>query len=295
MTSFVQALVIGSFFSSFLFGSELRKDIVYGQAGDVRLLLDASIPEGGGPFPVAILIHGGGWSNGDKSGSETPGSGNDITPWFAPLQAAGFTYFSINYRHAPVHRWPACFEDVQTAIRWVKAHAADYKGDPRHIVLFGHSAGGQLACLAAIKAASDMQVQAVVGFAAVTDFEADVATRGGLSKSLQALYNLPPEGTPEALAILRESSPLQQIKAGLPPFLLVHGDADRTVPIQQSLDFQRQLRARGVACDLIVVPGAPHRLVGWETFDPTYADKVVAWLRRTLTVGQVPSPAASSP
>lgn len=273
----------------------LKSDIEYGRVGDERLLLDSFVPDGEGSFPVAILVHGGGWSSGDKAGSEKPGSGNDITPWFAPLQAARFTYFSINYRHAPLHRWPACYEDVQSAIRWVKAHAAEYHGDPKRIALFGHSAGGQLVCLAATRATDETRIQAVVGFAPVTDFIADTVNRGGLSKSLQDLFNLPKEPNPDSLALLHANSPLTHVKPGLPPFLLVHGDADVTVPLSMSKTFQAQLHAAGVRCDLMVIPQAPHRLVGWEEFDPSYFDRVLLWLRSTLGPGSsLPGNNASS-
>ncbi len=263
-------------------GAELRKDVEYGQAGGERLLLDASVPAGAGPFPVAILVHGGGWSGGDKAGSNHPGDGADISPWFAPLTAAGFTWFSINYRLAPQNRWPACLEDVQTAIRWVKVHAAEFKGDPRRIVLVGHSAGGHLVCLAAVLAADDTRVQAVVGFAPVTDFEQELPVRGGLSPSLQNLHNRPKEMTPGALALLRETSPINHVQAGLPPFLLLHGDGDKTVPLEQSRNFQAKLRASGVPCELLIIPGAPHGLLTWDKFDPDYAAKMTAWLQRTL-------------
>ena len=262
-------------------------DIEYGQAGGEKLLLDVSIPAGDGPFPVAILVHGGGWSNGDKSGSDKPGDTADVSPWFAPLTAGKFTWFSINYRCAPKNRWPACFEDVQTAIRWVKAHAATYKGDPQRIALFGHSAGGHLVCLAATLVDDSVRVQAVVGYAPVTNHEQDLPVRGGLSLSLQNLLNRPKENTPESLGLLREISPLNHVRPGLPPFLLIHGDADKTVPIQQSLDFQARLKAAGVSCDLVVIPGAPHGLSKWEQFSPDYATRMVDWLRKTL--GQPPS------
>jgi alpha-L-fucosidase 2 len=262
--------------------TELKKDIEYGRAGDVRLLLDASVPDGPGPFPVAILVHGGGWSNGDKAGSDKPGDSADITPWFEPLTAAHFTWFSLNYRLAPQHRWPACLEDVQTAIRWVKAHAAEFKGDPRRIALFGHSAGGHLVCLAAVLAAEDTRVQAVVGFAPVTNHEQDLPQRGGLSPSLQKLLDRPKEVTAESRAMLREISPLNHVRPGLPPFLLIHGDADKSVPLPQSLDFQAALRTTGNVCDLITIKGAPHRLLTWDQFDPGYRDRVIAWLRQHL-------------
>jgi len=262
--------------------AELKTNLAYGQAGGERLLLDASVPDGAGPFPIAILVHGGGWSHGDKAGSEKPGDSADISPWFAPLTAANFTWFSINYRLAPKNRWPACFEDVQTAIRWVKAHAAEFKGDPKRIALFGHSAGGHLVALAATEAADDTRVQAVVGFAAVTDHEQDLPQRGGLSTSLQNLLDRPKAVTPESLAVLRELSPINHVKSGLPPFLLIHGTADKSVPFQQSLNFQAKLKAAGVPCELIAIKDAPHSLVAWEAIDPSYKPKMIAWLRQTL-------------
>lgn len=262
-------------------GAVLLSNVEYGVAGGERLLLDASVPEGEGPFPVAILVHGGGWSRGDKR-SVPLGDSADVTPWFAPLTAAKFTWFSLNYRLAPQHRWPACFEDVQTAIRWVKAHAAEFKGDPTRIAIFGHSAGGHLAALAGVLGEGDTRVQAVVGFAPVTDFEFELPARGGLSTSLQNLHDQPKEVTPASLAILRETAPINHVKPGLPPFLLLHGDADKTVPYQTSLNFQAKLRANGVSCDLITIPGAPHGLLAWKKFAPDYPDRMIAWLRRTL-------------
>lgn len=257
-------------------------DLEYGQAGGEKLLLDVSVPAGAGPFPMAILVHGGGWSRGDKSGLDEPTKSGDITPWFAPLTAAKFTWFSINYRHAPKNRWPACFEDVQTAIRWVKAHATEFKGDPSRIALFGHSAGGHLVCLAATLADDSVRVQAVVGYAPVTNHEQDLPVRGGLSPSLQNLLARPKELTPESLGLLRVISPLNHVRPGLPPFLLIHGDADKTVPIQQSLDFQAKLRASGVRCDLIIIPGASHGLAPWEKIAPDYPSRMIEWLRQTL-------------
>jgi alpha-L-fucosidase 2 len=262
--------------------AEFKTNIEYGRRGETPLLLDASVPDGPGPFPVAILVHGGGWSGGDKRGADKPGSGADISPWFDPLTAAHFTWFSINYRLAPRNRWPACFEDVQTAIRWVKAHAAEFKGDPARVALFGHSAGGHLVCLAATQAAPDTRVQAVVGFAPVTDFEYELPARGGLSPSLQDLFGQPKGVNPASLALLRETAPINHVTPELPPFLLLHGDADKTVPLQESINFQAKLKASGVPCDLMVIPGAPHRFTEWVKFDPDYPGRMIAWLRRTL-------------
>ena len=108
-------------------GAEFKGDIEYARAGDTALHLDACVPDGNGPFPIAILIHGGGWGAGDKRG--------DVTPLMEPLTQAGFIWFSIDYRLAPTNQWPACFEDVQASIRWVKAHASEFKGDSNRIAL----------------------------------------------------------------------------------------------------------------------------------------------------------------
>jgi acetyl esterase/lipase len=278
----IPCLVLGLASGALVFGAELKKDIEYGRVSDISLRLDASVPDGPGPFPVAILVHGGGWSWGDKGGSNVPGNSADITPWFDILNQARFTWFSINYRMAPANRWPAPLEDLQTAIRWAKAHAAEYKGDPRRIVLFGHSAGGHLVCQAALVAGDDTRVQAVVGCSPVADLEQDAVRKGGLSTSLQALFNRPKELTDDVRPILRDASPLFHVAAGAPPFLLVQGDADKTVLLPLTLVFKAKLEAAHVPVQIIVVPGAPHSMMTWEKLDPSYRVKMTAWLQATL-------------
>lgn len=277
-------LLIAAAFQCPAQAAEFRADIEYGVAGGESLKLDVSIPDPPGPHPVAILVHGGGWSRGDKH-SVPPGDSADISPWFPVLTAANFTWFSINYRLAPVHSWPACLEDVQTAIRWVKAHAAEFGGDPDRIALFGHSAGGHLVCLAGTAADPATRVQAVVGFAAVTDHVADSERRGGVSTSVQALLGLDRVITDESRAVLRSISPLNHVRPGLPPFLLVHGTADKSVPYAQSTAFQEKLRAAGVTCDLLTIPDAPHALATWHSLAPNYETEMIDWLRARLGPG----------
>ncbi len=256
--------------------AEDEPDIEYGRASGVSLRLDAHVPDGRGPFPMVIMVHGGGWMSGDKH--------KDITVVLEPLTKSGeFTWFSINYRIAPTNRWPACFEDVQTAIRWVKAHAMEYKGDPQRVALMGYSAGGQLACQAAVLAKEDTRVQAVVGFSPPTDMVADTERRGGLSKSLQALFGRETvDDTTKAL--LKEMSPINFIKPGLPPFLFIQGDADKTVPYDQTLAFMAKLKENGVTNDIVMIKGAPHRITEWDKFDPSYHEKLLAWLEQKLAV-----------
>lgn len=249
--------------------------IEYGRAAGESLLLDASVPPGNGPFPIAIIVHGGGWGSGDKH--------LDITGLFEPLTRAGFVWLSINYRLAPAHRWPAGFEDVQTAIRWAKTHAADYHGDPQRIALIGYSAGGQLASLAAIRGEDATRVQAVVGLAPSTDLVADGGHRGKISSSLQSLLGVPESLTDESLARLREISPIDQVKPGLPPFLLIQGSADQTILPEKTAGFAAKLKTMQVPCEVITVQGASHRLSEWDNFDPSYKLRMVEWLQRQLT------------
>ena len=297
-TRLLAVALLALFASALSIRAELKTDIEYGEAGGEKLLLDAYTPDTDGLHPIAILIHGGGWGAGDK-GTPQHTNGADISSWFAPLSEAGFTWFSINYRLAPKHRWPACIDDVHTAIRWVKANAAQFKGDPTRIVLFGHSAGGHLAFLAAINPTADTKVQAAVGYAPVTDFEQELPTRGGISASLKNLHNIPAEITPAALKILRDTAPINFIapnpKAGHPPFLILPGDQDRTVPLQQSLNFQSRLRANNVPSDVIILPGAQHRLSDWAKYDPDHFPKMIAWVREKLGVTQPVTPPAPEP
>jgi alpha-L-fucosidase 2 len=253
--------------------AELKTDIEFAKAGGTNLTLDAFVPEGKGTFPTCILVHGGGFTKGDKT--------TFIKPLFEPLSKAGFAWFTINYRLAPQHRFPACIEDVESAIRWVKAHAADYKADPKRIALIGESAGGHLVSLAGVRAKEDTRVAAVVPFYAPHDLELRVRQSKTIPVWVEALFGLT-ELNDAAWTILREASPMTYVHKGLPPYLLIHGTKDDKVPFEQSLKFQEKMKAVGNACDLITVEGGGHGMGGWEKMDPSYKEKMIAWLRKTL-------------
>jgi acetyl esterase/lipase len=253
---------------------EVHADIEYRRVGNDRLLLDASVPDGPGPFPVVLVVHGGGWMSGDKK--------TGMGPILQPLTDAHFVWFSINYRMAPASRWPACLDDVNAAIRWVKAHAAEYKGDPRRIALLGYSAGGHLACLAATTATADTAVQAVVGLAPPTDLELDLPQRGGLSLPLQNLLDRPHEVDDASLKTLREISAIHFVHAGLPPFLIMQGTGDKSVPYSGSVAFVAKLREAGVPCAFVSLPNAPHRIADWMKYDDHWGTKLTEWLNATL-------------
>lgn len=253
----------------------VKIEIEYAQAGGESLKLDAFVPTGEGPFPAVIFVHGGGWSGGDKKG------GND--PLFAPLAERGIAWFTINYRLAPKHHYPAPVEDIHTAIRWVKAHAAEYNVDPNRLALIGESAGGQLVAQAAVLAKDDTRVAAVVPFYAPVDFIADMERRGGLSTSMRGLFGRTDAKADAAtLQLLREASPINHVHAGLPPFLLVHGTGDMSVLYNWSPQFQSRLKAVGVECELITIHDGRHGMAGWESFAPEYKDQVADWLANKL-------------
>lgn len=256
----------------------LHPDIEYGQAGGESLRLDANVPPGSGPCPAVILVHGGGWTSGDKSGGPNKAF---IAPLHEPLQGAGFAWFSINYRLAPRHTYPACVDDVVAAIRWVKQHAAEYRIDPKRIAISGESAGGHLVALAAMRPEVAGDLAAVVPFYGVFDMPALQKPGDPLRPSFAALFGRkqPDEAT---MKLLRAASPVEYVRRGLPPFLLVHGTADTRVPLDQSQRLQARLQEVGVACELLTIPGGNHGMIGWKLIAPDYGARVAAWLQRTM-------------
>lgn len=250
----------------------MKHDVEFAKAGDVSLTLDAFVPEGEGPFATCILVHGGGFTKGDKQ--------TFITPIFEPLAKAGFAWFTINYRLAPQHQWPACSDDVASAIKWVKAHAAEYKVDVNRIALIGESAGGYLVSAAGVTGKGETRVAAVVPFYAPHNLVTHVRRRNEL-RGLAGLIGRDTldEETWTKLAIM---SPFHQMRAGLPPFLLIHGDADTTVDYDQSMEFQAKMKAAGNACETITIPGGGHGMGGWAKLNSDYAAQMIAWLKKTL-------------
>ena len=252
-------------------------NVQYGEAAGQKLFLDAHVPDGPGPFPTLIIVHGGGWMASDKE--------KDIVPVLAPY-ATNFTWFTVNYRLAPTNHWPACFDDLQTAVRWVKQHATEYKGNPDRIALLGYSAGGHLVTLAGTLAAADLHVQAIVGMAPPTDLVWDNEWRGGLSISMRNLFGYDTTNfTDDRRAVLKRYSPLTWVKPGLQPFLLILGSADRTVPYQETTNFMARLQTAGVPCDIIVIPNGQHQISDWSHFDPGWQKRLINWLSDKLEAG----------
>ncbi|HEY2572876.1 MAG TPA: alpha/beta hydrolase, partial [Verrucomicrobiaceae bacterium] len=236
--------------------AELKTDLEFAKPNGFSLTLDAFVPDGAGPFPACILVHGGGFTKGDKT--------TFIKPLFEPLSKAGYAWFTINYRLAPDHRWPACLDDVESAIRWVRAHASEFKVDTKRIALIGESAGGHLVSLAGVRSHGENALAAVVPFYAPHDLVFQCENRNSVGPGLAGLFGISEDMNDAARKLLREASPSQFVKPGLPPFLLIHGDKDDKVPYEQSPRFQKKMREAGNTCDLITIPGGGHGMGGWS-------------------------------
>ncbi len=102
--------------------------------------------------------------------------------------------------------------------------------------------------------------------------------------SLRDLFGRSYEVDDQAVQLLREASPINYVHSGLPPFLLVHGTADMSVPYNHSVQLQAKLRAVGVSCDLITIDDGVHGMARWETTDPGYKSKVVNWIAGRLGI-----------
>jgi alpha-L-fucosidase 2 len=254
----------------------MKTDIEYARPNGESQKLDACVPDGAGPFPAVILVHGGSWRTGDKA--------TFVKPLFAPLTEAGFAWFSINYRLAPQHTYPAAVDDVVSAVRWVQQHAREYKVDTRRIALVGESAGGHLVALVGARDGRRLNLRAVVPFYAPCDLAALARSRPDpANDGLRAFFGFD-KLDDAVLARLREGSPITYARKDAPPFLMIHGTGDQRVPFHESEAMCERIRAAGGSCELFAVEGAPHGIGGWEKNPAfqTYKAKLVYWLRETM-------------
>ncbi len=263
--------------------AENLKDIEYAQVGKSSLRMDAHIPDGKGPFPAAILVHGGAWVAGDRT--------NNVRPLMQPLADGGFAWFSISYRlAADVARNPvgaamqmgAAESDVRRAVAFVKEHASEYRVNPNKIALIGESAGGQLAAMAALRPDQDGAVQAVVAFYTPSDLATLVRTSILIPDSVRDAV----KGTlfdNILMAGLAEFSPINAVSDSAPPFFLIHGTDDPVVPFAQSERFCDKLRASKVGCEIYPVKNGGHGIRAWEYSKLTdYKTAMIQWLQKVL-------------
>ena len=280
---------------------ELRT-LTYATRDGAELKLDLYVPTPPAartPAPVILFLHGGGWSGGTRT------TGPDFRRYFA---ADGFAMASIDYRLTPAVTFPANVEDVRTAIRWLKANAAAQGLDPERICLWGTSAGGHLAAVAALAPVGLFQgtgdltrtsaVRCVLDAYGPTRFDVmdaqTEAERPGLQRSVveitvagrgrgpgAAPAGGPPAGgrgaaptahddpaSPESRLLgapvqsaadrVRAASPLTYAGKDAPPFLIMHGLADSSVPRGQSVLLYEALKAAGRPVTLRLIDGLPH-------------------------------------
>jgi len=270
--------------------SKTFSSVEYSRPNGQSLLLDASVPDGPGPFPAAIIVHGGAWVTGDRKVS--------VQPLLPPVSEAGIATFSISYRLANAADANSiasaimsaavvnsAVEDVRQSIAFVREHAAEYNVDPARIALIGESAGAQLASMAALKPGALTPVQAVVALYSPSDLGSIVRNSPRIPASVRAQF----KGTPfetMLMNVLRELSPIAWVHPNAPPFLLVHGTNDPVVPFQQSVDMCKTLRESEVSCELITVEGGGHGMRWWEgsPAQTAYKSTMAAWLRKRLSV-----------
>jgi acetyl esterase/lipase len=237
----------------------------YATVDGQTLSLDVYRPPAGwtGPVPAVIVIHGGGWSSGDKG--ETPLAS-------ARLAGAGFAVFDIQYRLTPQPTWPGAVIDVKCAIGWVKQHAkeAGVTVDPERVTLIGRSAGGQLALLAAYAPddpplppgcpAGDLRVESVVALYAPTDlvWSYDHPTNPNVYDSSQRLRWFL-GGTPlNAGDTYAKASVINRVTPQSPRTLLIHGARDQFVHVDHVGFLRPKLAAAHVSHDALIIPYGQH-------------------------------------
>ncbi len=244
-------------------GTKANRDLVYVEGGHERHKLDLFIPDNTStPLPLIIWVHGGGWQNGSKEG---------CPPLRAGYTNQGYAVASINYRLSGHAIFPAQIEDCKAAIRWLRAHARQYNLDPKRFGVWGSSAGGHLVAL--LGTSGDVKefdvganldqpsrVQAVCDYYGPTDFTTFVTTPGYERHA--------DEESPEAKllggAVLKNKdratrvNPITYVSKDDPPFLIVHGDEDKTVPLNQSQLLFESLRKAGTTVHFHTIHGAGH-------------------------------------
>jgi acetyl esterase/lipase len=229
-------------------------DVVYRKVGDAELKLDLARPaEGRGPFPVVLLIHGGGWHAGRKE---------DLRGALGAYAARGYVAVAPQYRLAPAATFPAQLHDVKAAVRWIKAHARQYDADPDRVGALGISAGAHLALLLGLTGpddglegdvpagSPDAKVRAIISIGGPTDLVADdfpPSIRDAIADFLGA--------APGAAA---RASPVTYVSAGDAPVLAFHGTEDGLVPPSQATELAEALTATGVPGRVKLLPGVGH-------------------------------------
>ncbi|HTX91421.1 MAG TPA: alpha/beta hydrolase [Anaerolineales bacterium] len=232
-------------------------DVTYCSPAGQPQKMDIYLPKSGGPWPVFLYVHGGGWNAGDKA----EGAGWKF------LNDQGYLVVSVNYRLAAYNvKVPDMIADVKCAVRYLRAHAIEYNLDPNRIGALGASAGGHLVALLGTSDKSagwdvgeyldqSSRVQAVVAEAVFSDFTKPMPSAIGTNIFI-AVGQVPGTDNPDLAA----ASPVTYVTKDDPPFLIIHGEKDGLAPVDQARELDAKLKAAGVPSTLIVVQGGEHNL-----------------------------------
>jgi acetyl esterase/lipase len=266
----------------------VTRDLVYATPGGVDLCLDLYVPEGPGPAPVAVYLHGGGWLRGART--------DRAAERLVPVAADGVAVAAVQYRLSGQATFPAQLDDVRAAVRWLRAEGAAHGVDATRVGAWGASAGGHLAALVGLcpdagdAELGDSSVQAVVTWFPVTDLPArDTDVPEGPLPPFVSGPPLVPSFEARLLGLsataddperARAASPLTHVRAGAPPFLVAHGDADGLVPSTHSRRLVAALRAAGVDTSFLLLGGANHEDPAFDT--PASLGAVSGFLRAAL-------------
>jgi len=249
-------------------------DVVYSTIPGYRpMIVDIYMPpREAGPKPLILFIHGGGWTSGHTRHSGPLG---DFPAALAQLASEGFVVASLEYRLAREATFPAQLQDARAALRFLKGNAAHYGIDPKRSGVWGGSAGGHLSALTALSCgvgaldaegteaeAGSECVQAAAIWYGVFDFGALAAGRpGGSDGAAGLLLGCDGPCTAENYAL---GSPLTYLDPSDPPFLLIHGEGDRVVPVAQSRQAEQEMRDAGVPVEAIYIADVDHSFVGGD-------------------------------
>ena len=249
-----------------------EESVTYGTVGDAELKLDLARPDGDGPYPAIVFIHGGGWYQGSRQGYRSQ---------IAEAARRGYVAVTISYRLMQFDQakketataepiFPAQIHDAKAAVRWLRANADKYHVDPKRIGVTGGSAGGHLSLLVGLSDDKDQlegncgspdyssRVQAVVNVFGPTDMASCYET-----SSVAWIFRLFLGGTPtEAADRYRAASPTTYISADDPPVLTLHGDRDLLVPVAQATMLDQKMKAAGASHTLMVFEGQGHGFGG---------------------------------
>lgn len=217
----------------------VASDITYGEGARRKLDIYAPAVVNGRSLPVIVFIYGGSWANGTKEGYHFAGRA---------LAAQGFVTFLPDYRLVPEVRFPGFLTDCADAVRWVRAHARDYGGDPDRIVIVGHSAGAYNGAMLALDSRLLGKDRAAIkGFAGLAGPYDFLPFNGKVVENTFAAWPKPDE-----------TQPIHYADASAPPMLLLHGNEDGTVWPKNSINLNRKLQSMGADSQLKVYPKVGH-------------------------------------